>query len=86
MTEILTSHHLRGREEGREEGRVEGSITVLQRALLKQSKRKFGAISSDLEMQIMKNTNIPQLENALENMFDFDNEEALLKKLEEKLG
>lgn len=80
MTEILTSYHLRGREEGREEG----GITALQRTLIKQSKRKFGAISSDLETQIMKSTSIAQLENTLENMFDFDSEEALLKMLKEK--
>jgi hypothetical protein len=29
MTEIITSYHLRGREEGREEGRKEGNITAL---------------------------------------------------------
>ena len=87
MTEILTSYHLRGREEGRVQGRVEGreegSITALQRTLIKQSKRKFGAIGSDLETQIMKSTSIAQLENALENMFDLDSEEALLKMLKE---
>ncbi|MGI6307004.1 MAG: hypothetical protein ACOX1X_00015 [Dethiobacteria bacterium] len=79
MTEILTSYHLRGKEEGRAEGR----ITALQRTLIKIARRKLGTISLELENQILKNTNIPQLENALENIFDFDSEEALLKALQQ---
>ncbi len=77
MTEILTSYHLRGREEGREEGK----LTTLQGTLIRQLRRKLGNISAELEKQILKNTNITQLENALENIFDFDSEEALRKAL-----
>jgi len=110
MTEILTSYHLRGKEEGRAEGRAEGRvegraegrvegraegrvegraegraegrITALQRTLIKLARRKLGTISLELKNQILKNTSIPQLENALENIFDFDSEEALLKALQ----
>ncbi len=41
----------------------------------------MGNSSAELEKQILKNTNITQLENALENIFDFDSEEALRKAL-----
>lgn len=79
MSEILTSYHLRGREEGRAEGKKE----ALQRTLMKQARRKLGAISPELEKQILGSTSISRLENALENIFDFENEEALLNALKE---
>ena len=79
MSEILTSYHLRGREEGRAEGKKE----ALQRTLMKQARRKLGAISPELEKQILESTSISRLENALENIFDFENEEALLNALKE---
>ena len=81
MTEILTSYHLRGREEGRQEGRQEGRIIALQRTLIKLAARKLGTISSELEKQIMECTSIPQLEDALENIFDLETAEALLNIL-----
>lgn len=79
MTEILTSYHLRGREEGREEGKKE----ALQRTLMKQARRKLGSISQEFEKQILQCTSISHLENALENIFDFDSEEELLNALKE---
>ena len=107
MSEILTSYHLRGREEGRAEGReegraegraegreegraegraegkAEGKKEALQRTLMKQAQRKLGAISPELEKQILGSTSISRLENALEYIFDFENEEALLNALKE---
>lgn len=73
MTEILTSYHLRGKEEGK--------LATLQGTLLKLAVRKLGTISTELENQILKNTNIAQLENAVENIFDFNDEETLRKAL-----
>ena len=73
MTEILTSYHLCGREEGK--------LATLQGTLLKLAVRKLGTISKELENQILKNTNIAQLENAVENIFDFNDEETLRKAL-----
>lgn len=72
MTEILTSYHKRGMEEG---------IAALQKALLKQVKRKLGNINQSTEKAIMETNNIPSLEKALELIFDLDSEETLVNLL-----
>ncbi len=77
MTEILTSYHLRGREEGREEG----NITALQSTLIKQVRRKLGSITADTEKKIFETKNISLLENALEKIFDLESEYMLLELL-----
>ncbi len=73
MTEILTSYHLRGKEEGKEEG----SISALQRTLIKQAKRKLGTIRPETEKKILETKDIVLLENVLENIFDLKSEEVL---------
>jgi hypothetical protein len=55
----------------------------LQRTLMKQARRKLGSISQEFEKQILQCTSISHLENALENIFDFDSEEELLNALKE---
>jgi len=77
MTEILTSYHLRGKEEGKEEG----TITTLQGTLIKQFRRKLGAISNEMEKKILDTKNTSLLENALENIFDLESEKDLLELL-----
>ncbi len=72
MTEILTSYHLRGREEGRE---------VLQSTLIKQARRKLGAISPETEKKILQTKSISLLENILENIFDLKSEMMLIELL-----
>lgn len=69
MTEILTSYHLKGREE------------ALQKSLLKLSKRKFGAISPETEKKILETKDLALLERALENIFDLASEAALVEAL-----
>ncbi len=80
MSEILTSYHQRGREEGREEGTLE----ALQRTLCKLAKQKLGVVSPETEKMIQETTSIPQLEKALEQIFDLDSEQALWKILSDK--
>ncbi|MEW5920426.1 MAG: Rpn family recombination-promoting nuclease/putative transposase [Bacillota bacterium] len=77
MAEILTSYHLRGREEGRAEG-----LTALQSTLIKQGCKKLGTISPEAEKKILETKSIPLLENALEKIFDLENEKALLELLD----
>lgn len=79
MMEILTSYHKRGMEEGMKEG-----IAALQKALLKQVKRKLGNINKKTEKAIMETTNIPSLEKALESIFDLDSEDTLLNLFNNK--
>jgi len=83
MTEILTSYHLKGKEEGKEEGREEG-ISALQKSLLKLSRRKFGALSPATEEKILKTKDIALLERALENIFDLEGEAALVEALSQR--
>ncbi len=77
MTEILTSYHLRGKEEGKKEG----SIEALQGTLIKQFRRKLGTISNETEKKILETKNTSLLENALENIFDLESEKDLLELL-----
>jgi len=59
----------------------EGNITALQGTLIKQFRRKLGAISNEMEKKILETKNTSLLENALENIFDLESEKDLLELL-----
>ena len=83
VTEILTSYHLRGKEEGREEGREEGGVLALQSTLLKLARKKFGSVSSETEKLIHETNSSQKLENILENIFEIESENSLVEMLRE---
>ncbi len=74
MEQILTSYHLKGREEGREEG-----VIALQNTLVKLSRQKLGSISPEVEQRIQEINDIVLLEKALEHILNLENEQELLQ-------
>ncbi len=85
VTEILTSYHVRGRNEGRDEGRTEGRKEgrkeALQDTLVRQLNQKLGYIGPETENMIKMTDSIPVLEGVLERIFGIDSEAEIIDAL-----
>ncbi|MCW1970581.1 MAG: Rpn family recombination-promoting nuclease/putative transposase [Anaerolineae bacterium] len=66
----LTTGRAEGRVEGRVEGRAEGIELGMEQMVLRQLKRKFGAISPILQAQVVA-LDVSQLEQLADELLDF---------------
>ncbi len=73
VTEILTSYHVRGRNEGRKE--------ALQDTLVRLLNQKLGYIEPETENMIKMTDSIPVLEGVLERIFGIDSEAEIIDAL-----